>query len=65
MGYRNLGRISSSSSSVEALLVLSWILAGAGTHCLTAGAASSMERDTVAWPTPKTSTATSWVAYVL
>ena len=24
-----------------------------------------MERDTVAWPTPKTSAATSWVAYVL
>ena len=23
-----------------------------------------MERDTVAWPTPKTSAATSWVTYV-
>ena len=54
-----------SSSSVEALLALSWILTGIGTHCLTSGATSSMERDTVAWPTPKTSAATSWVAYVL
>ena len=65
MRHRSPGRISSSSSSVEARLALSWILAGIGTHCLTSGATSSMERDTVAWPTPKTSAATSWVAYVL
>ena len=33
---------------VEALFVLSWILAGIGTHCLTTGAICSMWRDTVA-----------------
>ena len=65
MRHRSPGRISSSSSSVEALFALSWILAGIGMHYLTTGAIWSMERDTVAWSTTKTSAATSWVAYVL
>ncbi len=48
MRHRSPGRISSSSSRVEALFALSWILAGIGMHCLTTGAIWSMERDTVA-----------------
>ena len=50
---------------IETLFALSWILAGIGMYCLTTGAIWSMGRDTVAWPTPKTSAATSWVVYVL
>ena len=46
MRHRRPGRISSSSSIVEALFALSWILAGIGMHCLTTGAIWSMERDT-------------------
>ena len=50
---------------VETLFALSWILVGIGMYCLTTGAIWSMGRDTVAWPTPKTSAATSWVACAL
>ena len=40
-------------------------MAGIGMHCLTSDAIWSMERDTVAWPTPKTSATTSLLAYAL
>ncbi len=64
MRQRSPGRISSGSSRVETLLALSWILAGIGVHCLTTGAIGTMERDTVALPTPKISVAASRVTYI-